>query len=153
MCWGYTFLKNPWNFFTLVLQIPGKAKLNSWNFHKIVLDLLEIKFQGQNIATSCFVVVFDTLEIPSIDHILNHPPPPFFFLPAPLSIALHIYVYLLWLISSFFFIFSSSFLTASGYNWQLLPSFCFLPTSAQFGRRSNIFLRTELSQNYQESVR
>ena len=40
--WGYTFLKTPWNFFTLTLEVPDKTKLNPWIFHIIVLDPLEI---------------------------------------------------------------------------------------------------------------
>ena len=36
------------HFFTLLLEIPGKTKINSWIFHKIVLAIqIPWKFQGQ----------------------------------------------------------------------------------------------------------
>ena len=40
---AYTFLKNPVIFlFALPLEIPDKTKLHPWEFHKLVLDPLEI---------------------------------------------------------------------------------------------------------------
>ena len=57
----YFFENPPWNFsfFTLPLEIPYKAKLHPWKFHKIVLDPLKIlrpKTKTPKNSTLCFLL-------------------------------------------------------------------------------------------------
>ena len=41
--WGHTFWKSPVEYFIfLPLEIPGKTKLHSWKFYKVVLNPLKI---------------------------------------------------------------------------------------------------------------
>ena len=60
----YFFENPPWNFsfFTLPLEIPYKAKLHPWKFHKIVLDPLKILRPKPRPLKIPHYVFFFTLE-------------------------------------------------------------------------------------------